>query len=78
VNLVSSSKSVAKTKSLTELNICGITLFRAGHPSHVALIIKEHSAMELAYDIRIVVMLESCNLKNSKLPHALINKVKVI
>jgi hypothetical protein len=78
VNLVSSSKSVAKTKSLTELSIGAITLHRASHPSHVSLIIKEHGAVELADDIRIVVMLEGCYLKNTKLPQALINKVKII
>jgi hypothetical protein len=60
VNLVSSGKSVAKTKSLTELSIGAITLLRVSHPSQVSLIIKENGAVELADYIRIVVILEGC------------------
>jgi hypothetical protein len=78
VNLVSSGKSIAKTKSLIELCIGAITLLRASHPSHVALIIKENGAVELADDIWMVVMLEGCYLNNTQLLQALINEVKII
>jgi hypothetical protein len=78
VNLVSSGKPVAKSKSLTKLIISAIAPLGARHPSHVAFFIKVDGAVELADDIRIVVIFESCYLKDTKLLQALINEVKVI
>jgi hypothetical protein len=78
VNVVSSGKLSPITKSLTELSVSAGTLLRAFHPSHVVLIIKEEGAVEMANDIRIVVIFKGSYLKDTKLPQALINEVKII
>jgi hypothetical protein len=78
VNLVPRVICCIITKSLTEISICAIALLRASHPSHIAVLIEIDGAVELANDIGVVVILESCNLKNTELLHAFINKVKII
>jgi hypothetical protein len=65
-------------KSFTEISICAIALLRASHPSHIAVLIEVDGVLELANDIGIVVILECCNVKNTKLLHTLINKMKIM
>jgi hypothetical protein len=67
VNFVSSVIYYIVPNSIIEISIGAITLLRASHPSHIAVIIKVDGAVELANDIGVVVMLEGCNLKNTEL-----------
>jgi hypothetical protein len=78
VNFVTRLICCIITKSLTEISIGAIALLRASHPGHVTIIIKVNCAVELTNDIGIVVILESCNIQNTKLLHTLINKVKIL
>jgi hypothetical protein len=78
VDPVSGVSSFSITKSFTKASLGVINLLRSSHPGHVALVIKENGAMELANDISVVVIFKSCKIKHIKLPQALINVAKII